>query len=1048
MNVKIRGFKVYVEKDYEINRNEMTLIKAESGMGKSTIFQAILWCMYGNMRNIYNNNGATKKLSVELYIEKGGVIIFRKKNPELLRVTIADKVFEDEVAQEEICKLYGSRKVFYASSYIEQKGKCDLLCGTAQEKLELLNELSFTGDSPRYYITKINEYLKSNTHEYEKQKAVFSFQLESYTKELDEFYKEKKYKSEDEDVLRNSIVKNIELYNELTEKLISQEKVKGQIYYLENENNKSRLEMNKLKKEINLPNLPTHDIDTTEHTTKYTEFNEFNEFEEEEIFIPVLVYNEVNLDLKVKIESEVYKQLKNKLKTDYTSTETKEEFLRNEIKNLETIVNNLYYKIGIIEENQENKQNELCKIQEEYIQFIDTGKNNLKQIEIQLEFHRSELANLKDVKDIKEVEIEKIEVEKIEEIEKIEVDENIIWKTESIERQINDNIEILNKLDLVYKLESIQEKIEEIEKFLKYTVEMQKNVQLYYEVIELEKQLKSLNYDNSMLDKYKRLYEKITEDVIMAEKCTNLLTCPKCDTSLSYKNNFLELSDNKPIEMNSLLHLHTEKERVMTIYNDLQKQNATDIQLRTRLDNINIDKNEIRDFINNVVPHISEYEKVLLELKKIKYVQTPKYKSAYLKNILIIRNQIKDKERLILKFTNEYNLKAGDYTKKIEQLIIDLKYNLNSLIQERERKTEELKHVQENFNTEILILCEYRNKINTDMDELENLYNEEILRTEQNRILSENAQLDIEKQKTEINYLQKKEKERKERYNEWLRLKNIRTQEKEKREKIEKEKRERREKREKEYREKLDLYNKQIEENLIYESNIKILYSDIELNRIKIIELESSLCNDLNEKLKDTQRTKSELERELFSAEKYLDWLNRLSVKKSELEKLRDILLQTEEILEHTTELKLKAQKIEIVQLEDCINNINTVLKQTLEMFFSDPITLTLHLFKKNKDGNIKPGLNLDIQYHGCKYDDVNSLSGGESDRISLALLIALNYVSNSPFILMDECVSSLDGDLKENCISCIKNIEDKTVIIIDHDTTMEGFYDQVLEIF
>ena len=166
------------------------------------------------------------------------------------------------------------------------------------------------------------------------------------------------------------------------------------------------------------------------------------------------------------------------------------------------------------------------------------------------------------------------------------------------------------------------------------------------------------------------------------------------------------------------------------------------------------------------------------------------------------------------------------------------------------------------------------------------------------------------------------------------------------------------------------------------------------------------------------------------------------------LEEKRNKLLCLQKDVQSLNKLKLKAVDVECKQLEDTINNINTVLETTLPIFFDDPISLKLLLYKKvKKNESLKPGLNLEISYRGCKYYNLNDLSGGAGDRISLALLLALNFVSNSPLILLDECVSSLDGELKEKCITAIKSIPNKTVVCIDHDDTLEGFYDSVINI-
>ena len=121
MHVKIVGFKCHIDATFDFNSNEMTLLKGYSGAGKSTILQSIYWCLYGNIRGIYNNTGITKKLSVTLYISD--LTIHRKKNPELLQITISNsnKTYEDKVAQAIIDQKFGNKDLWRACSYIQQK---------------------------------------------------------------------------------------------------------------------------------------------------------------------------------------------------------------------------------------------------------------------------------------------------------------------------------------------------------------------------------------------------------------------------------------------------------------------------------------------------------------------------------------------------------------------------------------------------------------------------------------------------------------------------------------------------------------------------------------------------------------------------------------------------------------------------------------------------------------------------------------------------------------------------------------------------------------
>jgi DNA repair exonuclease SbcCD ATPase subunit len=256
---------------------------------------------------------------------------------------------------------------------------------------------------------------------------------------------------------------------------------------------------------------------------------------------------------------------------------------------------------------------------------------------------------------------------------------------------------------------------------------------------------------------------------------------------------------------------------------------------------------------------------------------------------------------------------------------------------------------------------------------------------------------------------------------------------------------------------KLEKYKKEEEERF---KKYKLQIENIEKEKFLVVQE----IKKLEERIKENEKTLKECSFDPNIKKKYEKILEDIQEKKNlisegeygskilkiqnELENKRNVVIEKQNDMTTLNRLKLKAVEIECKQLEDTVNNINTVLETTLPIFFPDPISLKLLLYKKIKTGDrIKPGLNLEITYKGMKYDNINSLSGGEGDRISLALLLALNSVSNSSIILLDECVSSLDGNLKENCIEAIKSIPNKTVICIDHDDGMEGFYDSIVEI-
>jgi exonuclease SbcC len=177
------------------------------------------------------------------------------------------------------------------------------------------------------------------------------------------------------------------------------------------------------------------------------------------------------------------------------------------------------------------------------------------------------------------------------------------------------------------------------------------------------------------------------------------------------------------------------------------------------------------------------------------------------------------------------------------------------------------------------------------------------------------------------------------------------------------------------------------------------------------------------------------------------EYANAIITQQKQLEGKREKVINLNEDLATLQRLKQNAINVECKQLQDTVDTINQTLTDILPLFFNEPIDMSLQLYKILKTKKeTKPGLNIIIKHKGVEYDNINQLSGGEGDRVSLALVLALNQVSNSPIIMLDECVSSLDGALKEACIRAMKSIENKTIICVDHEG-VEGYYDKTIVI-
>ncbi|MFQ5904917.1 MAG: ATP-binding cassette domain-containing protein, partial [Candidatus Binatia bacterium] len=70
------------------------------------------------------------------------------------------------------------------------------------------------------------------------------------------------------------------------------------------------------------------------------------------------------------------------------------------------------------------------------------------------------------------------------------------------------------------------------------------------------------------------------------------------------------------------------------------------------------------------------------------------------------------------------------------------------------------------------------------------------------------------------------------------------------------------------------------------------------------------------------------------------------------------------------------------------------------------------------------------------------ALSGGQKQRATLARALLLN----SPFLLLDDCLSSVDAETEERILKALKDIlKEKTCIIISHRISAVKGADEVL---
>jgi DNA repair exonuclease SbcCD ATPase subunit len=171
--------------------------------------------------------------------------------------------------------------------------------------------------------------------------------------------------------------------------------------------------------------------------------------------------------------------------------------------------------------------------------------------------------------------------------------------------------------------------------------------------------------------------------------------------------------------------------------------------------------------------------------------------------------------------------------------------------------------------------------------------------------------------------------------------------------------------------------------------------------------------------------------------------------RQADLEQQRERLLKLHQEMTHLHRFKALAMEVECHALQGTVDAINLALADITAALFDEPITIALQLFKTTKSTQrTKPSVNLTIAYKAGEYETIHQLSGGEGDRISLALVLALARLNPFPLLILDESMAFLDGNLREACLRTIRQTlgTSKTVLSVAHEN-VEGHYDAVISL-
>jgi DNA repair exonuclease SbcCD ATPase subunit len=242
----------------------------------------------------------------------------------------------------------------------------------------------------------------------------------------------------------------------------------------------------------------------------------------------------------------------------------------------------------------------------------------------------------------------------------------------------------------------------------------------------------------------------------------------------------------------------------------------------------------------------------------------------------------------------------------------------------------------------------------------------------------------------------------------------------------------------------LDSEIQSVREQKVARDKLKKIEKAIQILNLKemISKLECEEPDQIQVKINDFKKSKKEYEDKLR-----IDRLaTMLMDEKEKIRKEREQVILLQNKFLSLSKIKMLANELEHKRMITTLSSIGDFANDILLMLFDEPIRIEFDVFKTSKNQKTtKPNINYKILYKGNEIDSIDQLSGGEADRVSLAVTCAMFRFSNFPFLMLDEFASSLDLNNKEMAIQTLKTMiggqDMKSILCISHDT-VEGIYD------
>lgn len=154
MKITLTNFRCHKNLQLVIPNQGLIHLNGISGLGKSTIFNAIVYCLYNSIRSPCTYS----ERSCCVLIEFEDVIVERKSGPAFLKVLYKNETYKNDEAQAIIDQLFGNQELFLLSSYIKQSSSNSIVSMKASEQTSFIENLVLNNEQ----TLKVKKRIKDN----------------------------------------------------------------------------------------------------------------------------------------------------------------------------------------------------------------------------------------------------------------------------------------------------------------------------------------------------------------------------------------------------------------------------------------------------------------------------------------------------------------------------------------------------------------------------------------------------------------------------------------------------------------------------------------------------------------------------------------------------------------------------------------------------------------------------------------------------------------------------------------------------------------------